>query len=68
MYQQIFGYHGENLKFGLFVTQLKLQVDRTGTRVTVVEQKEKKDYSFQANILELVLDCLEKGVVPTPEV
>ena len=45
-----------------------LQVDRTGTKVTVVEQKERKDYTFQANIMELVVDCIEKGVVPNPEV
>ena len=45
-----------------------LKVDRTGTKVTVVEQKERKDYSFQQIILELCLDCLEKGVVPSPEV
>ena len=36
--------------------------------MTVVPQKEKKDYSFQENILELVVDCLDKGVVPSPEV
>ena len=45
-----------------------MQVDRTGTKVTIVPQKEKKDYSFQTNILELVLECLEKGVIPDPEV
>ena len=43
-------------------------MDRTGTRVTVVPQKEKKNYDFQANILELCLDCLDRGVVPSPEV
>ena len=43
-------------------------MDRTGTRVTVVPQKEKKNYDFQANILELCLECLDKGVVPTQEV
>ena len=43
-------------------------MDRTGTRVTVVPQKEKKNYDFQANILELCLECLDKGVVPTHEV
>ena len=37
-------------------------------KVTVVTQKQDKDYSFQANILELVLDCLDKGVVPNPKV
>ena len=36
--------------------------------MTVVPQKEKKDYNFQENILELVVDCLDKGVVPSPEV
>ena len=45
-----------------------IQVDRTATKVTVVPQKEKEDYSFQENILELVVDCLDKGVVPNPEV
>ena len=45
-----------------------LQVDRTGMNVTVVEQKEKKDYTFQSNIMDLVIDCIEKGVVPNPEV
>ena len=44
------------------------QVDRTGEKVTVVPQKQSKDYSFQANIMELVLDCLDKGVVPNPKV
>ena len=39
-----------------------------GTRVTVVEQKESKNYSYQENILDLVMECLERGVVPTPEV
>ena len=43
-------------------------MDRTGTKVTVVEQKEFKDYSFQLNIIELVIDCIKKGVVPSPEV
>ena len=45
-----------------------VQVDRTGTKVTIVPQKEKKDYSFQTNILDLVLECLEKVVIPDPEV
>ena len=40
------------------------QVDRTGTKVTVVEQKERKDYNFQQNILELCVECLDRGVVP----
>ena len=44
------------------------QVDRTGTKVTVVEQKERKDYNFQQNILELCVECLDRGVVPNPEV
>ena len=47
---------------------VNIQVDRTATKVTVVPQKEKKDYSFQENILDLVVDCLDKGVVPNPEV
>ena len=34
----------------------------------MVTQKQDKDYSFQANIMELVLDCLDKGVVPNPKV
>ena len=37
-------------------------------RVTVVPQKEKKNYDFQDNILEPCLDCVERGVVPAPEV
>ena len=41
-----------------------LQEDRTGP--TVVEQTEKK-YTFQANIMELFIDCIEKRVVPNPE-
>ena len=44
------------------------QVDRSGTKVTVVEQKQKKDYSFQDNILELCVQCLETGIVPEPKV
>lgn len=44
------------------------KVDRTGTKVTVVEQKMKKDYTFQENIMELCVECLERGVVPSPEV
>ena len=47
---------------------LYLQVDRTGTKVTVVEQKEMKDYTFRTNIMDLVVDCLEKGMVPNPKV
>ena len=45
-----------------------LQVDRTGTKVTVVEQKVKKDYTFHKNLLDLCVECLERGVVPNPEV
>ena len=33
-----------------------------------MEQKEKKDLSFQENIFDLCKDCLENGVVPNPEV
>ena len=36
--------------------------------MTVVEQKEKKDYTFQNNIMDLRVECLENGVVPSPEV
>jgi hypothetical protein len=43
-------------------------VDRTGSKVTIIEQKEKKDYSFMTNIFDLCAECLEMGVVPTPEV
>ena len=50
------------------MTHFTSQVDRTGAKVTVVEQKEKKDYSFQNNILDLCIECLESGVVPSPEV
>jgi len=45
----------------------KMKVDRTGTKVTVVLQKVRKDYSFQKNILDLCVECLEAGVVPNPE-
>ena len=44
------------------------QVDRTGTKVTVVEQKEMKDYTFRTKIMDLVVECLEKGVIPNPRV
>ena len=43
---------------------LLLQVDRAIKNVTVLEQKEKKDFSFQENILHLCLECLEKETVP----
>ena len=36
--------------------------------MTVVEQKEKKDFSFQENILDLCLECLDKQTVPEPTV
>ena len=36
--------------------------------MTVVEQKEKKDYSFLTNIFDLCVECLDMGVVPNPEV
>merc|ERR1712025_762253 len=45
----------------------KMKVDRTGTKVIMVLQKEKKDYSFLTNIFDLWLDCLEKGVIPAPD-
>ena len=45
-----------------------LKVDRTGSNVTIVEQKEPKDYSFMTNIFDLCVECLEMGVVPNPEV
>ena len=32
--------------------------------MTVVTQKEEKDYSWQSNIYELVVECMEKGVAP----
>ena len=44
------------------------KVDRTGTKVVMVPQKEKKDYTFMANIFDLCTECLEKGVIPDPEV
>ena len=43
-------------------------MDRTGTKVTVVEQKEVKDYTFRTNIMDLVVECLENGVIPNPKV
>ena len=66
LYCSYFGF----TNFGTFLAKLFLyrKVDRTGTKVTVVEQKEKKDYTFQNNILDLCVECLEKGVVPNPEV
>ena len=51
-----------------FLNPFYLQVDRTGTKVTVVEQKVNKDYTFQENILDLCVECLERGVVPTSDV
>ena len=60
--------YGREIKSESLFLLLNIQVDRTATKVTVVPQKEKKDYSFQENILELVVDCLDKGVVPNPEV
>ena len=44
------------------------KVDRTGSKVTIVEQKVPKDYSFMRNIFDLCVECLEMGVVPNPEV
>ena len=43
-------------------------MDRTGTKVVMVPQKEKKDYTFLTNIFDLCFECLEKGVIPVPEV
>ena len=45
-----------------------LQVDRSGTKVVMVPQKEKKDYTFLTNIFDLCFECLDKGVIPAPEV
>ena len=45
-----------------------LQVDRTGTKATVVEQKESKDYSFMTEILDLCVACIETGQVPDAQV
>ena len=44
------------------------QVDRTGSKVTIVEQMEDKNYAFMTNIFDLCVDCLEKEDVPCPEV
>ena len=44
------------------------QVDRTGTKATVVEQKVDKDRRYQENIWDLCVQCLDTGVVLTPEV
>ena len=44
------------------------QVDRAIKNVTVVEQKVKKDFSFQENILDLCLGCLDMETVPEPVV
>ena len=43
------------------------QVTRSGN-VTVVEQKEKKDTSFQDDIFNLSIECVVKGEVPDVEV
>ena len=45
-----------------------LQIDRTGSRMSIVYQKVKKDYSFQQNILELCVDSLERRRIPNPSV
>ena len=45
-----------------------LKVDRSGSKVVIVEQKEPKDYSFMTNIFDLCVECVERGVVPCPEV
>ena len=44
------------------------KVDRSGQRVTTVFQKEEKNFDYQTNIFELCLDCVERGIVPTPKV
>ena len=44
------------------------QVDRTGTKATVVEQKVVKNRTYQENILQLCVQCLETGLVLTPKV
>ena len=44
------------------------QVDRTGTKATVVQQKVDKDRSYQDNILDLCVGCLDTGMVLTPKV
>ena len=49
-------------------TLFKMKVDRALKNVTVVEQKKQKDFSFQQNILDLCLNCLEKEEVPKPTV
>ena len=51
-----------------YLSYFNPQVDRTGAKVTIVEQKEKKDYTFEDNILDLCLQCLDRGVVPDPVV
>ena len=56
------------LIFDKLLTIIVLKVDRTGSKVTIVEQKEPKDYSFMTNIFDLCVECLEMGVVPNPEV
>ena len=43
-----------------------LKVDRTGSKVTIVEQKEPKDYSFMTNIFDLYVEYLKMGVISTP--
>ena len=51
----------------LLLVQFKteqLQVDRTGKKTTVVEVKEKKDYSYQDSILKECLECLENDNIP----
>ena len=67
---RIFPQH--NLFFGVecsFISYIfSLQIDRTGSRMSIVYQKVKKDYSFQQNILELCVDSLERRRIPNPAV
>ena len=44
------------------------QVDRTGNKATVVQQKVNKDRSYQENILDLCVQCLDTGEVLDPKV
>ena len=44
------------------------QVDRTGTKATGVQQKGDKDRTYQDNILDLCVQCLDTGTVLSPKV
>ena len=44
------------------------QVDRTGTKTTIVPLKEEKDTTWQDSILQMCIDGLVDNNMPQPEV